>query len=237
MPIDAGATVEFGSYDGSPWQGCVEFEGEQSLWASMIPNGMLDHDNSSPYAGGVLISNKTRPYIREKGRGCAAFKHRIDEIVDILGVLDFDARGLLPYAIASAARKWYAYTVSCLVRVSEAISVTKASDLAELSLYVEYLPLDASVMDCLEKRRAIRDEAFRASKNDENGLSRFERLIHLREYQHAEMAIREADCLQTYHCGETVLHCLVRHRYASMLAQVCSHAMASKLEDFDRVSP
>jgi len=231
MLISAGAMVETDSYEGSPWEGCVEFEKEQTLWASMIPEGTWDHDYSSPYAGGTLISDKTRPNIREKGKRTAASKHRIDEIVEILATYQSNTRELLPSALSSAAEKGFVYSVDCLIRASESLPAVKATNSPGPSSQIESPLLESMTLESLEKRRTTRAEASRVLDGDHD-LSRFERLLRLREYQLAGQVLLKTDCLRIDHFGETVLHRLVRHGYASVLARVCSHEMATTLEDF-----
>ncbi|KAF2468345.1 ankyrin [Lindgomyces ingoldianus] len=236
MLIDAGATVKSDSYDGSSWQGCVEFEGEQAIWA--IRARTQDRDYSQSHAGSTLISDKTRPKIeRAKGRLRPPFdpalKHRIDEIVDILATHESDARRHLPYAISSAADNGCAYTIDCLLHASKSLLAVMDSDPFHFSMRVKSLSLDSNVLSCLEKRQAAREEVFRSSNNAQDTRAIFERLLGLREYQIAAQTLLESDCLKPDRYGRTILHGLVQDGYASILAQVCNLDMANKLEDFE----
>jgi ankyrin repeat protein len=220
------------SYEGSAWEGCVEFEREQQIWDSSTGSPEIwDHDYSSSHAGATLIGDRTRPTIIQFGKGNAASKHRIDEIVTVLVGYEATARRLLPHAISAAAERGHAYIVDCFIRASELLSARKAANSPEYQLRLQKVLTSPTVVNCIENRRAARDEALRISDDTDHGLARLEKLLSLREYQLAGSILSEAACLTFDGRGESVLHTLVRHGHASILARVCNLDMANKLED------
>ncbi|KAI9147383.1 ankyrin-2 [Paramyrothecium foliicola] len=141
--LDAGAVIAAEAYDGSPWNGCVDFEDEQNEWKegsynlSALYGGLGNHN-----AGGVLISDRRRPLDRESRSGSGLWEtrvpyERIDEILELL-VARAPSLGRLFVgdAIAAAAQRKSDYTgadpnsadnydKSCLYRVIDDVAVYK----------------------------------------------------------------------------------------------------------------
>ncbi|CAF3540505.1 unnamed protein product [Fusarium graminearum] len=136
--INAGAVIDFETYEGSALEGCVEFERELKDW---VARGNCTSDT-------VYLDDATRP---KKDRGWRSppkrgtyHEYRIDEILDLLVTNTTSASWReIDRAIAVAANQQHDYTVESLLRVRESLGME------------EPLMCAAEVQPCLERRASV----------------------------------------------------------------------------------
>ncbi|PTD06270.1 Ankyrin-3 [Fusarium culmorum] len=116
--INAGAVIDFKTYEGSALEGCVEFERNLKDW---VARGNCTYD-------AVYLDDTTRP---KKDRGWRSppkrgtyHEYRIDEILDLLVTNTTSASWReIDRAIVLAANQQHDYTVESLLRVRESLGM------------------------------------------------------------------------------------------------------------------
>ncbi|RDL35394.1 uncharacterized protein BP5553_07325 [Venustampulla echinocandica] len=214
--LNAGAILYSDSYRGSALQGCVGFEEEQKTadWSRRaVLYGHKDHRHEG---GGVLISDTLRPEkVLFYGDIDVLSCERLDDILELLASSgsDYTTR-FIDEAIADAVEKKFNYTVECLLRTRETLSMPGPYQ------------LDEETSSCLQNRQDTR-----SSLSSLEIEAHFLRLMSLRDFDLASRQLLETDCIELRYKSNTVLHDLVSGGFASILSQVATHESLAKLEN------
>ncbi|KPM36916.1 hypothetical protein AK830_g9654 [Neonectria ditissima] len=222
MLLDAGATVETESYRGSPWDGCVALQDEDTANWRLVSADM-NYFNPEPDAAGVLIADTLRRKLDvdpENYDWDFPFPHeRLDEIIDLL-VTHGPASGVryIDEAISWSAKKRFYHAVECLLRARDRLGMKDEYKLdeetcAHLSQRLE-TPLPSTVphdKDLAVVLMADRRYALASSEI----LRQVESLLS-EDKLHSEVQMRHGN----------ILHCLVAGGFARILDQVtCSETV------------
>ncbi|KAF9870565.1 ankyrin repeat-containing protein [Colletotrichum karsti] len=211
--VQAGAKVQTNSYEGSAWQGCVEYE---KLHKEMRAyRNQADLENVM-IADQVDLQYNDRDYHTE----------RIHEILDILAKSGGVRVEAIDEAITSAAQQKLDFIVECLLQTRKAIQPT-----------TKYSTVDSAAAACLERIRMRQkstpgDDLLRPQWPSLES-SRAQVLLGLRDPAAAEKRLMEMDALADDGRGMTNLHRLVSGADTAKLARLATPEVISKLESPD----
>ncbi|CAI6336777.1 unnamed protein product [Periconia digitata] len=208
MLIEAGAIVDSDTYDGSIWQGCVEFEDEHKNWTCTYRADSREYDWSARRAGGVTIADTNRPDVREAYHNSTGFKHRIDEIVELFTGYETSTRNFVHIALQDAVSRESEYAVECLANLQARL----------------YLPISDELQNQVNACLLRREQ--RASKNPNAMAALMDRSFDL-----AAKRLTDSDFLNFDSSKVPFLHPLVHHGFVSILQKVLKPETAQKLDD------
>lgn len=212
MLIEAGAKVESDHYEGSAWQGCVDFDEENMKWKYPYRADGRDYDWSAKSAGGVTIENNTRPDMREAHHDSTGFKHRIDEIAELLSYyLQFAGNSLIT-ALEDAVNRESDYIVECLAALRSKMNIAIPQDLLE------------KVDLCLQRRH----QSVTSS-------SRFYACWQNRKFDIATEALIQDGLMTSASFVHSRIHQLVHDGFVSILERILTPVMAQQFDDMDWV--
>lgn len=213
--LDGGASADSNTYTGSAWNGCADFEVEQRTadWSRWDTNN--PRPPKEPQAGGVLISDKTRPrkllvfpeiYLRR----CPFPEERIDDILDLL-VTRAAGSGtrFLDEAIVSAAERKLDYTVVCLTRARDSLGLTTVLD------------HESQILECCTRRYAFANSI----DAKQFGIKGF---MGSRCYQAVRTSIQDSNGADL---DTNFLEELVHGGFASLLDSILTPEIVQKLSD------
>lgn len=221
MLLNAGATIDTESYEGSPWDGCVALHEEDKKEWRWSPSGRAQFD-SEPDAAGVLIGDTRRRKLDIRN---SSFHRRypfpfarLDEIIDLLvATAPVSAAKHIDQAIYASIEQRFDHATECLFRARDRLdldSVVGSDDETSVRLLAR-----ATVSE--ETRKQPRD----------NGDSLAKHLMASRQYSLATEEIREdlgellrdkeqraQACLH----GPSILHHLAAGGFAGILDETVS---------------
>lgn len=217
--LDAGATVESDTYQGSVWQACVEFEEEQAHWPR------TPDPTDPPTVGGVLLADERRP----KPTRLVKFpSERLDDVLGLILARGNHQVGHIDEAISSAVRKQHIdYTVECLLQARIPLQRNAAP-----------YPINNETSACLERRQTIQliegqPIDLGATCSPRLVSCNFKRLMRVRRYDLVETLLRQYGWGEIDTDGNTALHDLVHDGFTWILRRIVPlvREISEKLED------
>lgn len=224
MLVDAGALIDTGTYIGSAWKGCVDFESEQrdADWKRW------EDCNTCPLpetpAGGVMISDSFRPRRRPlpgSGRSLERPTFPIERIDEILVFITerghASASKFLDEAIRCSIAQQSDYTTMCLVRARETLGISTTLDCLD------------SVLACVKRWEAKPIQ----SREDCSNVYYF---MQRRNYDAAGRLLLEdpdrnlLNALSTFGTSGTTLTELVKSGFASLVDTALTPEVMEKLK-------
>ena len=230
--LDAGVSLNHDSYNGSAWNGCVEFEEELKLWPiqTLSDDRVLkrkDFHSVKVDAGGIMISDQHRFRLSEDRQSKVAIfpTERLDEILELMASVTLeDQISFVDQAIASAAEKGHDYTVECLLRMHERLTGGAKQH------------LDEKVQPCLKRRQEMRSVLETGTSKDS-----LIKLMQSRHYGVVTDLLTPASCLEVtiWDVNSSLASQFASCGFATLLRKAASPEVISKTEwgkDLDRTT-
>lgn len=206
MLLDAGASVQSDTYDGSVWQACSEFQDEDLGWG--------DAQNILATASGVLMGDKKRPTLSKRR------KFPLERLDGVLSLLlqrqnSFErTTAFIDEAISNAVARRHDYTVECLVQARKSLHETLRADMPRPPS-----KLDDFTSACLSRTAAV-GKSEELATSPQALRSEFERLMCLRRYDVVQQLILQHGWGELDGNGNTFIHDLVQNGFVSILRAI-----------------
>ena len=221
--IGAAATMNHDMYIGSPWNGCADFEEEQTNadWSRQTENDLRykrDRSSRETDAGGVMISDTARPekVLRYHNEGPPFLTERLEEIVDLLAAhTPTQVTGFIDQAIKSAVERKLDYTAKCLLRIRDVFSMDTQFEIDE----------DTRI-------RFGRQQDAHFALASAQGPEKMNKLMQLREYALVHDKLTVTDCVkhENWRGDSTFLHQLVLGGFTSLVSEAATSKNIAETE-------
>lgn len=209
MLLDAGASIQCDTYNGSVWQACSEFEDQELSWGdSFGPQNIL------ATTSGVLRDDKKRPALSKKR------KFPLERLDGVLSLLlrrrnNFEkTTAFIDEAKSNAVARRHDYIVECLVQARNSLHETLQADMPHL-----LFGLDDFTSACLS-RRAAPEKSQELATSPQALRSEFERLMCLRRYDLVRQLVLQHGWGELDGDGNTFVHDLVQNGFVSILRAI-----------------
>lgn len=217
MLLDAGASVQSDTYDGSVWQACATIEEGEMNWTDSRPPR-----NTRAAVGSIFVAKK-RKFSTE----------RLDGVLSLLLQRQNCSEKTIAFideAISTAVERQHDYTVECLVQARNSFHETLRA------VTPAPFKLDDSTSACLSRRAA-------AGNSESGGLfetpqalrTEFERLMCLRRYDLVQRLVLQHGWGELDGDGNTFVHDLAQNGFVSILREIrpLVKELSKKLRDVE----
>lgn len=224
MLLEAGASVQSDSYNGSVWQACSEFQDEDLSWGdTLAPQNIL------VTAGGVLMDDKKQPTPSKKR------KFPLERLDGVLSLLlprqdSFEkTTAFIDEAISNAVTRRNDYVVDCLIQARNSLHKTLQADMPHPPFRLDHI-----TSACLFRRAAV-GKSEELATSPQALRSEFERLMCLRRYDLVQQLVLQHGWGELDGDGNTFVHDLVQNGFVSILRAIRSvvEELSEKLKDVE----